>query len=194
VIESASLSRRLIAITAVVALAATLVAFVWRCSWQALIVLLLSSLLNPVLAAGLFPGIWRRRGKPPPAPCDDLARRRPVWSALSELYLDTELAPADHARIASKLVESGYSAEQLEEILYRELHPLLHANLLSVAGEWAGFAEQWLENRILARGRRRAGFAIVPGKWMVRREWQALQVGERITDRRALPDAQENAR
>ena len=42
---------------------------------------------------------------------------------LSELYLDTELDDADYDRIAAVLLGSGYSRGQLEEILYRELHP-----------------------------------------------------------------------
>jgi hypothetical protein len=51
-----------------------------------------------------------------------------VWDVLSELYLDTELDERDSERIAAVLLESGYSAGQLEEILYRELHPVLHTN------------------------------------------------------------------
>jgi hypothetical protein len=105
----------------------------------------------------------------------DLERRRPVWNVLSELYLDTELDDRDHERIAAVLVASRYSAGQLEEILYRELHPVLHWNLLSVAGEWAGFDPDWLEEQILRRSRRRWRFAVIAGKWMVRGEWAVLE-------------------
>jgi hypothetical protein len=94
---------------------------------------------------------------------------------LSELYLDTELDDRDKARIAAVLADSGYSAGQLEEILYRELHPVLHTNLLSVAGEWAGFDLEWLEGQILQGSRRRSSFAIIPGKWMVCGGWEAVE-------------------
>lgn len=98
-----------------------------------------------------------------------------MWNVLSELYLDTELDELDNERIAAVLVDSGYGTGQLEEILYRELHPLLHSNLLSVAGEWAGFDPDWLEQRILRPRPRRSRFAIIPGKWMVRSAWAILE-------------------
>ena len=87
-------------------------------------IVLLVTLSTPQLAAALFPGLWWRRGETLPHAADDLSRRRPVWSLLSEFYLDTELDDQDHARIASVLACSGYSAEQLEEIFYREAPPL----------------------------------------------------------------------
>jgi hypothetical protein len=132
---------------------------------------------------GLFPGAWMRRDDGVPVAATDLERRRPVWSALSELYLDTELDDRDHERIAAVLIDSGYSTGQLEEILYRELHPVLHMNLLSVAGEWAGFDPGSLEEQILRRRPLRARLAIVPGKWMVRSEWATLEAKLRSAGR-----------
>lgn len=128
----------------------------------------------PILV-GIVPGTWLRRDDPPPHARCDLERRRPVWSVLSEFYLDTELDSSDHARIASVVGKSGYTAGQLEEILYRELHPVLHGNLLHIAGEWACFDERWLEQRILDRRPFRWGFALVPDKWLVREQWCAVQ-------------------
>jgi hypothetical protein len=94
---------------------------------------------------------------------------------LSELFLDTELDGTDHDRIAAILVESGYSVEQLAEILYRELLPVLLPNLLSPLGEWAGFDENWLQERILEREPSSKGFAVIPGKWTLRADWKALE-------------------
>jgi hypothetical protein len=71
----------------------------------------------------------------------ELARRRPVWLALSEFYLDTELQPADFRRIRAVFDQSGYSELEIRQIDYDEVGPLLHTNLLRVAGEWAGFDE-----------------------------------------------------
>jgi hypothetical protein len=78
-------------------------------------------------------------------------KRMPVWSALSELFLDTELHHADRERIAAMLAASPYSEEKLEEILRFEVTPTLRANLLSIAGEWAGFDEAWLREKLTPR-------------------------------------------
>lgn len=168
-----------------------------RYGWYAAIFILLIPLYYPPLTIALFPGVWRRRNEPPPPAASDLARRRLVWRALSELYLDTELDDGDFVRIASQLQESGYPADQLEEILYREIHPVLHLNLISVAGEWAAFDMEWAEEVILERERRRdakkarrkmgqsrgrlaLGFAFVPGKRMVRESWD--EVARRLSE------------
>ncbi|MFT3924493.1 MAG: hypothetical protein QM778_18285 [Myxococcales bacterium] len=170
-----SLPRRVLAWMLLVALGAGLCAWLWLRPWEALGVIGMALVMTPMVAIGLFPGIWRRRSECLPDAASDLDRRRPVWSALSELYLDTELDGADHARIALVLQRSGYSLDQAEEILYRELHPVLIGNLLSGLGEWAGFDERWVEQRVLARGVRRGGFALIPGKFMVRGEWERIR-------------------
>src|SRR5215207_1767739 len=79
----------------------------------------------------------------------DLDRRRPVWEAMSGFFLDTELDDDDFSRIADVLAASGYSRIELDEILWRELCPVLGWNLAPVAGEWAGFDMKWVEERIL---------------------------------------------
>lgn len=123
----------------------------------------------------LFPGLWRRRVPRPRPAILDLPRRRIAWSVLSDLYLDTWFDDGQMASMASRLAATGYSIGELEEILYRELHPHLITNLLSVAGEWAGFDMDWLEAKILASHRWGIGTAIVPGMWMVRGEWKTLE-------------------
>jgi hypothetical protein len=84
-----------------------------------------------------------------PAASDDLDVRIPVWVALSELYLDTDVA-AFHEHIASTLAASPYPLEALHGMLMYEVHPALYPNLMSVAGEWAGFDDAWLVERITA--------------------------------------------
>jgi hypothetical protein len=80
-----------------------------------------------------------------------LADRRPVWEALSELFLDTELSPAVRAGIVRTLAQSPYSLPELRAILREEVHPVCVANLLSVAGVWSRFDPDWLQRTILAR-------------------------------------------
>jgi hypothetical protein len=83
--------------------------------------------------------------RPVAASRDHHDARIPVWVALSALYLDTEVS-ACHDAIAATLAASPYSLD--------ELHPALYPNLLSVAGEWAGFDDAWLVERILDVRRR----------------------------------------
>jgi hypothetical protein len=79
----------------------------------------------------------------------DIATRRPVWSALSELFLDTSLDSSDYERLAARLARSPYSLEELDRILLWEVYPACRSNLVSIAGEGMGFDGQWLESRIL---------------------------------------------
>ncbi|MEM9075404.1 MAG: hypothetical protein AAGC43_00115 [Bacteroidota bacterium] len=74
----------------------------------------------------------------------EIELRKPIWLALSEFYLDTELESADYDRIAQVLKASGLSIGQLKEIDRFEVFSVLKANLLSVAGVWTGFDEAWL--------------------------------------------------
>lgn len=81
----------------------------------------------------------------------DLEGRRPVWLALSDLFLDTDvnLFRAGNART---LAASPYSLDALDAILREEVYPACSFNLREVAGEWAGFDADWLERRILRGG------------------------------------------
>ena len=82
----------------------------------------------------------------------DVDARRPVWSALSDLYLDTSyrtfIRPA-----ARDLAATHYSIDDLREILLREVHPALARNLCATAGVWDRFDQTWLAERILATER-----------------------------------------
>ncbi len=78
----------------------------------------------------------------------NIEERKPIWIVLSEFYLDTELQESDFRHIAFKIIESPYSIDKVKEINKYEVFPVLQPNLLSVAGEWAGFDEEWLINSI----------------------------------------------
>ena len=113
----------------------------------------------------------------------EIERRKPVWAALSELWLDTELTQDDLQRIAGVMKRSGYSVPQLREIYLFEVAPVVFPNLLVVAGEWAGFDEEWLFTQATKRARKRslslrAFVRIGIGKWLMtyatERHWDAL--------------------
>ena len=75
---------------------------------------------------------------------EDLENRKKIWQVISEFYLDTELEGADYKYIAKVLKKTNYSIQELKEIDLYEVFPILQINLLGIAGEWAGFEENWL--------------------------------------------------
>jgi hypothetical protein len=114
---------------------------------------------------------------------EELQRRKPLWTALSELWLDTELDPADIQRIADAVIESGYSEAELNAIYLYEVAPVVSANLLSVAGEWAGFDEEWLHAKARKRAESRSlwlsfwvwtGFGRKLMTYATEEHWQAI--------------------
>jgi hypothetical protein len=94
-------------------------------------------------------------------------RRLPVWSAFSELFLDTELQADDYRRIVAALRASGYAPAELRAILADEVGPAFLFNLLDVAGEWSGWSEDEVREimlRSLRSGNRMPALA-----WLKRR-------------------------
>ena len=102
-----------------------------------------------------------------------LKTREPLWIALSDLFLDTELQEYNHLYIAKAMKESGYSLAEIEGILLLEVFPVCIANLRSVAGEWAGFDENVLCETIIAAKRpnrfrrwmNRRSFSLIKNDW-----------------------------
>jgi hypothetical protein len=80
----------------------------------------------------------------------ELEQRLPVWCALAALFLDTELQSTDFNRIAMVISEAGLSAGEAEKILKEEVAPVFTPNVVSVAGEWAGWSEEFVRESILA--------------------------------------------
>lgn len=109
---------------------------------------------------------------------DDLPDRRVAWAALSDLFLDTDTSLTRSWRVQT-LAATPYSIEQLEFILAQEVYPICKSNLLSIAGEWSGFDQAWLESRILKRLRSpfRRFHALNLGRLalLLSAEWQATK-------------------
>lgn len=70
--------------------------------------------------------------------------RLKIWQALSEFFLDTEITDSTFDYVARAVVETGYSPQEIHSILWSEVFPALEANLKSIAGEWAGWTDEWL--------------------------------------------------
>src|SRR5689334_20220173 len=58
------------------------------------------------------------------AAADDTAARRPVWYAMSDLFLDTELDDDVLQDMAKTLAASPYSIDELDKILFCEVYPV----------------------------------------------------------------------
>jgi hypothetical protein len=123
--------------------------------------------------------------KPEPLSAAEIEVRRPVWDALSTLFLDTDVS-LDLEHRAAVLTASPYSIAELERILSDEVFPICSWNLLSVAGVWTGFDQGWLEDQILShmkrRFRLRFGFGhllfLRSGNWLkTRRAIETLRTG-----------------
>ena len=73
----------------------------------------------------------------------EIIARTPVWIALSDLYLDTDIS-GEYSAVAFVCAQSPFSLDELREILVYEVNPVVSPNLYSMAGVWDGFDEQWL--------------------------------------------------
>ncbi len=88
------------------------------------------------------------------------ARRRRVWTALSDLFLDTEVRQW-MPRMAAEVLAVGYSDDEMRAIWSRELVPEFGPNLMQVAGEWTDlpYDEEGMVAR--AEGRRTPSGVVV---------------------------------
>jgi hypothetical protein len=80
---------------------------------------------------------------------EQLNRRVPVWSALADLFLDTQFDQPQYERIADICRKAGYPKEELREIFFREVAPAFAFNLFDIAGEWAGWPDDFVQSKIL---------------------------------------------
>lgn len=105
---------------------------------------------------------------------EELAIRRPLWVAMSDLFLDTD-SRLSYVSIAERAAETPFSIGELENILREEVAPVVQNNLLSVAGEWAMFPEDWLVEQITTRlsSRWRMPYLLLSG---VREDWRAIRL------------------
>jgi hypothetical protein len=80
--------------------------------------------------------------------------------------------------MAETLVASGYSLEQLRSIFFDEVTPGFAFNLMSIAGEWAGWNEQFVREQMLITLGKGSGAQRWLGRWIFRRyaarEWAKL--------------------
>jgi hypothetical protein len=112
----------------------------------------------------------------------NIEQRRPIWIALSEFYLDTELQDSDLRQIAFTILDSPYSFDEVKSINKYEVFPILQSNLLSPAGAWAGVDERWLLEKITSRLNTKTTLNDIgveisyqTFKWMCKDYWKKLE-------------------
>jgi hypothetical protein len=105
----------------------------------------------------------------------------PVWCALADLFLDTWFDPPYYERIAATLRASGYTEAELRSVFYEEVAPAFAFNMFDVAGEWAGWQEEFVHDRMLEVIRKKNRLNVLGwlGKRRLRRyvdrEWEKLR-------------------
>ncbi len=110
--------------------------------------------------------------------------RMPVWEALSEFFLDTELQAKDLEWIANTLASSPYPEKELSEILFHEVYPPCKWNMLSPAGEWAGFHRDWIKEKMSPLyGKRTRILFPFRDRWMFGYPW--MKVRRRVSELRS---------
>jgi hypothetical protein len=75
--------------------------------------------------------------------------RKRAWSTIATLFLDDDYT-GELRWISQSLASLPFSTQQLTEIFYDEVAPVVWWNLLSVAGECFDWREEWLYARISA--------------------------------------------
>jgi hypothetical protein len=110
-------------------------------------------------------------------------RRVDVWEALADLFTGKDLQSYDYQHIADVLCRSGYSVQDLEEILQSEVTPVFRGNLgfLSVP-EMEGWDRASVMQAITAHVASRLARQILPrARWqgrppaLVRERWAAVK-------------------
>jgi hypothetical protein len=82
---------------------------------------------------------------------EEIACRAPLWVALSDLFLDTEIQAVHCEGILKAARSGGFEPDEVIAILNQEVAPVLGFNLLQIAGEWAMFDPDWVVSRVNAR-------------------------------------------
>ncbi len=79
----------------------------------------------------------------------DLKLRRPVWQAMSEIWLHEDITDYDLNYIAIRLSDTEFSSEELRTIFYTEVVPVVKKGQYIMNSKWFVIEANWLEDSIL---------------------------------------------
>ena len=105
----------------------------------------------------------------------ELEARRCAWTALSELFLDTEV---NIPSIITCLQQSHFNWAEIETIMECEVAPVVGSNVFSIAGEWRGFNLTAIQARYLA-GTARPSLTGRAALHVIREDWKQVQAALR---------------
>ncbi|MEO1220470.1 MAG: hypothetical protein AAFY42_03850 [Pseudomonadota bacterium] len=91
----------------------------------------------------------------------EISRRLPLWIALSDTLLDTELSEGRYRQIAHVIAKSGFSPDEALMIFREDVVPAFAINLLSTAGEWTGWPDDYVRERVLEARKSRVSRALL---------------------------------
>jgi hypothetical protein len=76
--------------------------------------------------------------------------RENIWHSMSNLYLDDEIGNIDLLLVAEELAKTDLTFQEMDEIFYREVHPVLCWNFTVPAGVsgWGSFDKEHLKKLI----------------------------------------------
>jgi hypothetical protein len=115
-----------------------------------------------------------------PLTLKEVERRKPVWQALSNMYLDTDNTEEEFQRIAKVIMSAGYSIDEADIINRQEVFPLVGTNLLSVAGDWAwdSYDQELIAHAVVSLRRKSTWFGRLIARvfhwcfrWMYAKDW-----------------------
>lgn len=116
---------------------------------------------------------------------EEIENRKPLWLALSDLWLDTEPTDSTYQAIVREMLASGYPLAEIERIYAEEVAPAVYSNLFNTTGVWGTFDAEWLSNAILENLKKQEN-SLVHRTWvksgagqflmtkMVRDDWQKI--------------------
>ena len=102
----------------------------------------------------------------------DRERRRPVWEAMSVLFLDIPQEEFHSKDIAERIAQAGYTDDEAKQILLNEVYPVVGFNLKLPVGEDLPFPIDWLEEKICERLHEDVQLNSLPSDfWMIEKPW-----------------------
>lgn len=78
----------------------------------------------------------------------EIDKRIPLWTAISQLYVDNEISEYDLELIVKEILKFGCSFEEAEKIFRYEVAPVCWGNIFSWS-VWNGFDTEWLTTEIV---------------------------------------------
>ena len=114
-----------------------------------------------------------------------------ISSLLSLTYVETELPKDKFMRIHRSFIIAINTIKEIERIMFTEVWPAFVQNLLSIAGEWAGWNQDFVQQRVLECYKQRIYFSwrFNPAKRFFCSRWIEVENGISMLRKNSLDHA-----